>query len=235
MRATYNELIVMTTKCFMALNNQIGEVDRIASMVADLEISGFPGLDYFFQTIQNAQGSGDDIVMENTAENIMNADVKNQSIIFYLPNILYCARQRLKDFASVHLNIHNASMPWFAYGELRKVVERGFNVRASWGDASQEVLFVMNQNMELPDLYIFAGTSRKEVLEINISKQPYSFPALDKNVQHISHVTLKNVIKASQKEGVLVDDFQWKNLTTIARKTLVKSTKESEQHGAGGQ
>ena len=75
MRVTYNELMTLTTKCFNSLNLPIGEVDRIANMVADLELVGYDGLKLFSEAMSDIQNGDVEISIKTEDDNVFNVDL----------------------------------------------------------------------------------------------------------------------------------------------------------------
>ncbi|MGB1361029.1 MAG: DUF3726 domain-containing protein [Alphaproteobacteria bacterium] len=233
MRITYNELITITDKCLNALKFPVGETDRIAGMVADLELAGFDGLKMFLNSIKKINTNSVDITIKQTNDNTIDIDLKNSSVIFHLPSIMYYARQRLKYQDSITMNITNAYGRWLAYGELKKIAERGFNVHAHWGrrKVDEAVEYFLSSGNKHPDLYVSNEKQELSILKINISKTSFK---QDVNGRHISSNELMEKTNTSICDGVEVDENIWNELYEIAKLGLVENSETSEAQGAGG-
>ena len=236
MRVTYNELIALSTKCFNSLNLPIGEVDRVAHMVADLELVGYPGLEYFLQSLQSISHDPTDFAVSQVDEITIDVDLKGGSVVLHLPTIMYYARQKLLNQQNIIVNIHNAYNRWLAYGELKKLSERGYCVNATWGrrEVEQTIYYVLNKNAKHPDLYLINEKPKNDVLQIHIAKEAFDAPKPTIHTRHVSSYNLAIEREKSVRNGVEVSDSIWKSLTDIAKTALVQNSEQSEQRGAGG-
>ena len=179
MRVTYNELMTLTTKCFNSLNLPIGEVDRIANMVADLELVGYDGLKLFSEAMSDIQNGDVEISIKTEDDNVFNVDLKNNSVLLHLPTLIYYARQKLLTEESITINIENARNRLFAYGELKNLSGRGFHVYAKWSSrgVDETIVYMIDALDNHPDLYVYEDKAPLlDTLEIYIGKTPYNAP-----------------------------------------------------------
>ncbi len=236
MRVTYNELITLSIKCFNSLNLPLGESDRIANMVADLELVGYSGLEFLLRSVQNINDTTLDISIAEMENGVFEIDLNRSSVAFHLPAIMYYARQQLLTNKTIVVKIKNAYNRWLAYGELKRLSERGYCVYATWGRRSvdQTVHYLLNENEEHPNLYFVDEKRKNDVLEIHISSQKFRPPLPKINTHHISSYNLTVEKEKSVRNGVFVKDTVWNALCDIAKKNLVANTEQSEEKGAGG-
>ena len=237
MRVTYNELMTLTTKCFNSLNLPIGEVDRIANMVADLELVGYDGLKLFSEAMSDIQNGDVEISINTEDDNVFNVDLKNNSVLLHLPTLIYYARQKLLTEESITINIENARNRWFAYGELKNLSGRGFHVYAKWSSrgVDETIVYMIDALDNHPDLYVYEDKAPLlDTLEIYIGKTPYNAPVLSDKARHIRSSVLEVARKKSIIDGVEVDENVWNVLLTLSKNILVKNSIESEKFGAGG-
>ena len=235
MRVSLNEIYMLSKKGFCALNLPIGEADRIAHSVVCVEIAVGQGLRHFAQALNHIQIAPPDIQITHNTNSNLAVDMCGGTILLHLPTLMYTVRQKIHHTDCVTLQIYNAYNRWLAYGELQKIAELGYCVRATWGErcTGQNIQYIRNHTALYPDIYITTPDKMTDCLYICIQKRPFDMPITENNITHIPACHIAHKYTTCVQRGVTVNLTDWNILNNIAKMGLVKNSTQSAQ-GAGG-
>ena len=228
---SHNELVVLATKAFQGLRLPFGEADRIAHMVADLEMVGFEGVKLYINAL-NALKKTQSIpcqILSESSEKI-DIDINGNSIVCHLPTILDYVSNKLVEQNQVTLTLHNGANRWLAFGEICHFPHEQLFISATWYDEVGErfIQFILELGKALPDVFSYQTDSQKveqystnKQLVIEFSRRPFEFPNSDKIELHLSAKALLEKKESSWQRGISLKEEDWEALKQFAKLILV--------------
>ncbi|MGF1680290.1 DUF3726 domain-containing protein [Photobacterium minamisatsumaniensis] len=240
MIVSHNELVAAVNKAFLGLRRCCGEADVVANMVADLQIVGLNGVGHFNKALAFL-GSEKDIPVTITQPKLghLIVDLQGGSLACHLPNIIDYAVELLVHTKPLTITIRNCHNRWLAYSELVKLSAKGLACKAQWanGSDSKQTLYILNKGCVYPELFqstkapVEPQGSHDMIIELAVTN--FALPALTSaGGVHFDASTLRETQEFSWKNGIVVDDAEWKKLKQAATVFLVENS-ETSSKGAG--
>lgn len=240
---SHNELVTLAAKAYRGLNRQCGEPDRIANMVADLEMVGLNGIKHFLKALEFLETDKDiPPELDSAVPDFVKANLHGCSILCHLPALLAYAMENLSgDKAATHdtltLQVENCHNRWLAYGELTRLAEQGYSIKATWSNGSEpkHIVYILNSGQAQPDIYLCdQQMGDLNAMTIEVSKQPINLGgvALPDTMEKLAADELAQIKQASWQQGIEVYESDWHQLKKAAGAILVETSEISEK-GAG--
>lgn len=233
---SHNELISLCKKAFLGVRCQSGESDRVANMVAALEMVGLSGVKSFVHALPLLQQQPHvNPQVDHLSNKQLKINMQGSSLLSHLPSLLAYAQEKLVDHDSVTLKIEDCFSRWLVYGELAKLAKKGFYIKASWYSAShfQYINCLFQAHDYYPEIYMDnKPTETVNDLLIQISKKPFDIDTISGEV-YLNSEQQAQFEKKSWENGVTIDYSDWQLMREFVKATLVASSAESLQ-GAGG-
>lgn len=240
MIVSHNEIVTLVNKAFLGMQREVGEADLIASMVAELQMAGLEGILHFNNAspfILSERDAPIDIVHQ--AEGEVSLDLHGSSLVCHLPAVMDYAIEKMAHQDHLKIYLHNCHNRWLAYSELVKLAAKGIACMAKWdnGTVPKHTVFTLDKRFVYPDLYFFneaqSNYNTNDML-IELSRTNFDIEHEIDNFDHkVSTDELFATHNRAWKQGIYVDDEQWRILKKSAAAILVENS-ETSSKGAGG-
>jgi hypothetical protein len=230
---SHNELVVLATKAFQGLRLPFGEADRIANMVADLEMVGFEGVKLYIHALhalKKTQSKPCHILSESSSK--IDIDINGNSVVCHLPTILDYVSNKLVEQKQVTLTLHNSVNRWLAFGEICHFPHEQLYINATWYDevSKRFIQFILELGKALPEVFTYQidsqtaeQYSQNKQLVINFSRKPFKFPPADKIELHLNAKVLSEQKESIWESGIPLKEEDWNELKQFAKLILVPS------------
>ncbi|MBY5944121.1 DUF3726 domain-containing protein [Photobacterium rosenbergii] len=245
MIVSHNELVTAVNKAFLGLRRCCGEADVIANMVADLQLVGLNGVGHFNKAVPYLANEKDSpVTLVKPTQDKMEVDMGGASLACHLPSVIDYAVEQMVKVKSLTIHVSNCHNRWLAYSELVKLSAKGLACKAQWSNGSdrKKTLYVLNKGCVFPELYQSEERSEDHVSEayvnvhdmtIELSVANFALPSPSiQGYQQIDSASLRNTYLNAWREGIEVDDAEWKKLKQAATVFLVENSEVSSK-GAG--
>ncbi|WP_222937584.1 DUF3726 domain-containing protein [Spartinivicinus ruber] len=236
MQVSHNELVTLCEKAFSGFQRHCGEPNIIANMVVDLEMVGLNGIQHFVKALTFLQNDSDlPPQVGSSSPSQLVANLRDSSILGYLPILLDYAQEQLVNKNSITLSIEHCHNRWLAFGALNSLSNQGLSIKASWSNGShpQHVMYLIPPSNQLPEIYI--SDTPKDCLHsltIEVSKKPFQPPHPEEYDQNITAEQLNSAKQHAWVNGITVNEPDWNTLKQHAKAMLV-ATNEQSKLGAG--
>ncbi len=235
-RVSQNELKALCIKAFNGLNLNSGEADLVAKMVIDLEMVGLHGTKHFVKALKYLKNDNAFNVNIKSHDNKIDVDLGSCSILSHIQIIVAYAIDHMRNHDSVIVEIKNCHNKWLAYSQLKRLSQKGFNVKIKWSNTSlpQDVEYVIAANDSFPCVNISKSIDNDiNTLRLEINKKEFAKDDSINVDKYISSKDLKKSFDKTVEEGILIEKDDWEAVKLVARGILVESS-ESSRNDAGG-
>ncbi|UOF93789.1 MAG: DUF3726 domain-containing protein [Bordetella sp.] len=244
MIVSHNELIATVNKAFLGMRRKCGEADIIANMVADLQIVKLDGVRHFNNAISFIKLEEDfPIQIELINEqNVLKTDLHGRSVACHIPIIIDSILEKFfsdKKSNLLKIEINNCHNRWLVYNQLEYLSSKGLSCIAKWnnGSSPRKILCCFDSNSSFPNFYfsekLFNLEDSLHNLVIEISKNNLSVERFSNSYEnHLSSTSLEIIHQGSWKDGIFVEDSDWKALKNNSLSILVQDSAKSAL-GAG--
>ena len=245
MIVSHNELVTAVYKAFLGLRRCCGEADVIANMVADLQMVGLNGVSHFNTAVPFLANEEDSpVTLVKPTPDQIEVDMAGASIACHLPSVIDYAVEQMIETKSLTIHVSNCHNRWLAYSELVKLSAKGLACKAQWSNGSdaKKTLYVLNKGCVFPELYQHDEVTEGHVSEayvnvhdmtIELSVSNFALPSPSmQGYQQIDSASLRKTYLNAWREGIEVDDAEWKKLKQAATVFLVENS-EASAKGAG--
>ena len=240
MIVSHNELVTAVYKAFLGLRRCCGEADVIANMVVDLQMVGLNGVGHFNKALPYLANEKDSpVTLVKPVPDLIEVDMGGASIACHLPSVIDYAVEQMVETKSLSIHVSNCHNRWLAFNELVKLSAKGLACKAQWSNGSdrRKTLYVLNKGCVFPELYQSdersEDNSNLHDMTIILSVSNFALPSPSiLGYQQVDSASLRNTYVNAWREGIQVDDAEWKKLKQAATVFLVENSEVSAK-GAG--
>ena len=240
MIVSHNELVTAVYKAFLGLRRCCGEADVVANMVADLQMVGLGGVAHFNKALPYLSNEKDGpITSAKTSPDSIKVDMHGASLVCHLPNIIDYAVEQLTETKSLKITIHHCHNRWLAYSELVKLSAKGLACKAQWSNGSdaKQTVYLLNKGCVFPELFQTTCDRSEDEnihdLTIELSVANFALPSASiVGYEQIDSTSLRSKYESAWRDGIEVDDSEWRKLKQAATVFLVENSEMSAK-GAG--